>query len=106
MCFIALVFKDFFPHKYYLKERSNIFKLETRLVIIMRNTGICPKCNNREIAGPHRLHADERHLKIDLPGLSTATLEAFTCLNCGYTELFPDVGGMNNLRRSGRRYQV
>lgn len=68
----------------------------------MRNTGVCPKCGSRDIAGPHRLHA-EGHLSIDLPGWSTATLEAFTCLNCGYTEMFPDGAGFANVRRSGRR---
>ena len=70
----------------------------------MKHTATCPKCQSRDIAGPHRLHADEKHLSLDLPGISTATLEAFTCLNCGYTELFPDYGGFQNVRNNGRRY--
>ncbi|MHA2296648.1 MAG: hypothetical protein ACXAEU_20515 [Candidatus Hodarchaeales archaeon] len=38
-------------------------------------TGKCPKCNNNRIAGPHRVHGgDSHHVKIDLPGFSTATL--------------------------------
>ena len=71
---------------------------------ILKHTAMCPKCQSRDIAGPHRLHADDRHLKIDLPGISTATLESFICLNCGYTELFPDYGGLENIRQNGRRY--
>ena len=70
----------------------------------MKHTATCPKCQSRDIAGPHRLHANRYHLKIDLPGMSTATLESFTCLNCGYTELFPDYGGFENIQRNGRRY--
>lgn len=62
----------------------------------------CPKCNHSRIAGPHRVHADRGHSKIDLPGLSTATLQAFTCVNCGYTELYADRMGRDNIKRSGR----
>ena len=63
---------------------------------------ICPKCGDNRIAGPHRVHADRMHLKIDLPGLSTATLESFTCASCGYTELYSDPMGLSNIRSSGR----
>ena len=62
----------------------------------------CPKCNNSEIAGPHRIHADRSHSKIDLPGFSTATLEAYTCTQCGYTEFYVDQGGRVNMKQSGR----
>ena len=68
------------------------------------HTKICPKCQSREIAGPHRIHGGEHHIRIDLPGMPTATLEAYTCLNCGLTELFPDYGGFRNIQSSGRRY--
>ena len=68
----------------------------------MNRTGVCPKCGDNHIAGPHRVHASEHHLKIDLPGFSTATLESFTCANCGYTELYSDRMGLNNIRSSGR----
>ena len=70
----------------------------------MISTGKCPKCGSEIIYGPHRLHADDAHLKIDLPGWSTATLESFTCGACGYTEFYTDIGGLNNIRRKGRRY--
>ena len=71
----------------------------------MRNMTTCLKCKSQDITGPHRLHTgDGHHLSIDLPGWSSATLEAFTCNNCGYTELYPDVKGMQNLRSSGRKY--
>ena len=49
----------------------------------------CPKCGGRRIAGPHRIFG-QHHVRIDLPGMSTATLEAITCADCGYTELYAD----------------
>ncbi|MHA1979090.1 MAG: hypothetical protein ACW98I_19455 [Candidatus Hodarchaeales archaeon] len=69
---------------------------------MMINSFQCPKCNNNKIAGPHRIHADRRHSKIDLPGLSTATLEAYTCVGCGFTEFYVDDLGRENMIKSGR----
>ena len=68
----------------------------------MKNSLSCPKCKNSRIAGPHRVHADRSHSKIDLPGLSTATLQAYTCVDCGYTEFFADQMGRQNIENSGR----
>ena len=68
----------------------------------MINTGECPKCGCERIAGPHRVHGGEGHVRIDLPGISTATLEALTCPECGYTELYADNIGLQNIRTSGR----
>jgi predicted nucleic-acid-binding Zn-ribbon protein len=62
----------------------------------------CPKCEDSRIAGPHNVWGGDAHIKIDLPGLYTATLVAFTCTNCGYTELYSDSAGLTNLRRDGR----
>lgn len=61
----------------------------------------CPKCNNSRIAGPHRLHA-YGHLSIDLPGSKTATLNALTCANCGFTEFYSDKKGLRNINQVGR----
>ncbi|MFW9920375.1 MAG: zinc ribbon domain-containing protein [Candidatus Thorarchaeota archaeon] len=72
----------------------------------MRNSGSCPKCGDTRIAGPHRVHGGEGWAKIDLPGLSTATLDAYTCGNCGYTEMYADQMGLNNIRSSGRFLQT
>jgi predicted nucleic-acid-binding Zn-ribbon protein len=44
----------------------------------------------------------EGYVKIDLPGFSTATLETFTCADCGYTEMYSDAMGLENIRRNGR----
>ncbi|MHA2198296.1 MAG: hypothetical protein ACXABN_00360 [Candidatus Thorarchaeota archaeon] len=41
-------------------------------------------------------------MRIDLPGFSTATLESFTCANCGYTEFYADRIGLRNINTSGR----
>ncbi|MHA1449420.1 MAG: hypothetical protein ACTSP4_08375, partial [Candidatus Hodarchaeales archaeon] len=65
--------------------------------------GKCPKCGCGTIGGPFRIHGgDSSHVKIDLPGFSTATLDAFTCCDCGFTEFYADQGGIDNVRRSGR----
>ncbi|RLI56849.1 MAG: hypothetical protein DRO87_02930 [Candidatus Thorarchaeota archaeon] len=61
----------------------------------------CPKCGSTKIAGPHRVMGRD-HVRIDLPGFSTATLETFTCADCGYTEFYSDRTGLENIRRSGR----
>jgi predicted nucleic-acid-binding Zn-ribbon protein len=67
----------------------------------MIQTKQCPKCGNNRIAGPHRVYG-QHHVRIDLPGLSTATLEAFTCADCGYTEFYSDAMGLRNIRNVGR----
>jgi predicted nucleic-acid-binding Zn-ribbon protein len=67
----------------------------------MKDSGMCPKCGGTKIAGPHRI-GGEGYTKIDLPGFYTATLEAITCAECGYTELYADRIGLDNLRRDGR----
>lgn len=70
----------------------------------MLNSKQCPKCGSSSLAGPHRILGDG-YVRIDLPGLSTATLEAITCTNCGYTELYSDRIGLQNIRRDGRILQ-
>ncbi|MHA2338123.1 MAG: double zinc ribbon domain-containing protein [Candidatus Hodarchaeales archaeon] len=67
----------------------------------MIHTRICPKCTKEIISGPHRLHAGQ-YLSIDLTGIRTATLEAFTCINCGFTELYSDSIGLENIKQHGR----
>lgn len=44
----------------------------------------------------------QHHVRIDLPGVLSATLEAVTCVDCGYTELYSDSIGLENIRKSGR----
>lgn len=68
----------------------------------MINSGECPKCGCGKIAGPHRVHSRDGHISIDLPGFSTATLESLTCTDCGYTEMYADRIGLQNIRRDGR----
>ncbi|MHA2298567.1 MAG: zinc-ribbon domain-containing protein [Candidatus Hodarchaeales archaeon] len=62
----------------------------------------CPKCGHKSIAGPHRVHGGNSPVKIDLPGHLKATLDAFTCAGCGYTEFYADDLGVTNIRSSGR----
>jgi len=70
----------------------------------MINSRQCPKCGGAQIAGPHRIFG-QHHVRIDLPGMSTATLEALTCADCGYTELYSDRVGLSNIKKSGRFLQ-
>ncbi|MFX0045808.1 MAG: hypothetical protein ACFE8Z_08175 [Candidatus Hermodarchaeota archaeon] len=83
---------------------QRIMRFQTRVnhrgeaMIISRK---CPKCGDDRIAGPHRLQA-QHHVAVDLPGFATATLESFTCINCGYTEIYSDKRGLDNIRRAGR----
>jgi predicted nucleic-acid-binding Zn-ribbon protein len=67
----------------------------------MINSRECPKCGGQSIAGPHRIFS-QHHVRIDLPGVSTATLEALTCVDCGYTELYSDRLGLQNIKKYGR----
>ena len=67
----------------------------------MIKEGECPKCGGKNISGPHRMFG-QQHIRLDLPGLSTATLEAYTCADCGYTELYSDNLGLTNIRKAGR----
>ncbi|MBE0526871.1 hypothetical protein E4H12_04315 [Candidatus Thorarchaeota archaeon] len=70
----------------------------------MLNSRECPKCGSSSLAGPHRIFS-EGPVRIDLPGISTATLESITCTNCGYTELYSDRLGLENIRKNGRILQ-
>ena len=67
----------------------------------MIHSNTCPKCGSNRIAGPHRV-AGQHHVRIDLPGMLTATLESFTCADCGYTEFYADRIGLDNINKSGR----
>ena len=90
----------FLPYK--MKRKVIRFHFKVTL-ISMNRKGKCPKCGGGNVAGPHRVHGgDGAYVKIDLPGFSTATLESFTCADCGYTELYSDRGGLKNIQSSGR----
>ena len=68
----------------------------------MKNSNTCPKCGGTKIAGSHNVHAGDMHIRVNLPGFSTATVDSYTCANCGYTEFYSDSLGLKNIRRSGR----
>ena len=63
----------------------------------MKNTNTCPKCSSVAVTGPHRV-AGNSNIRIMISGFKTATLDSYTCLSCGYTEFFPDEGGLENIR--------
>ena len=61
----------------------------------------CPKCGSKQIAGPHSVVGGD-HVRVNLTGFSTATLKAFTCSECGYTEFYSDKMGLQNIRSKGK----
>jgi predicted nucleic-acid-binding Zn-ribbon protein len=71
----------------------------------MKESGKCPKCGSADIRGPHRIQG-QYHVKVDLPGMRTATFDSFTCTNCGYSELYTDSLGLDNLKTDGRKHYV
>jgi predicted nucleic-acid-binding Zn-ribbon protein len=71
----------------------------------MKETGKCPKCGNTDIRGPHRIQG-QYHVKVDLPGMRSATFDSLTCTKCGYSELYSDRLGIDNIKRDGRRYHT
>ena len=86
-----------------MKIFQSIISLHTRLYHDreMIRTKTCPKCGSNRIAGPHRVYG-QHHVRIDLPGIATATLESFTCADCGFTEFYADRVGLQNVNTSGR----
>jgi predicted nucleic-acid-binding Zn-ribbon protein len=69
----------------------------------LKNSFKCPKCGNTDIRGPHRI-AEQGSVAVDLPGLRTATFDSFTCAKCGYTELYTDFKGLDNIKKDGRKF--
>ncbi|TFG09479.1 hypothetical protein EU538_04940 [Candidatus Thorarchaeota archaeon] len=70
----------------------------------MRSSDKCPKCGCDDVAGPHFLVASYgagSSLVLDLPQ-RTATLIGYTCAECGYTEVYSDRKGLQNIRKYGR----
>lgn len=65
----------------------------------------CPRCGGKDIAGPHRLDnsltVDLSYVFLRLPQ-KTASLLAYTCAECGYTDIYSDEKGLENIRRYGR----
>lgn len=63
----------------------------------MKKTSTCPKCDSREIAGPLENKSSAGIIML-LTAFVTATYEAYTCMDCGYSEFYPDKKGMENIR--------
>lgn len=72
----------------------------------MRDSKTCLNCGSQEIAGPHRIHSYRYPFSINLPGIRTATIRAYSCLECGYTQFFVDEKGVDNLREFGKTHHT
>ncbi|MFK7989390.1 MAG: hypothetical protein AB8I08_25465 [Sandaracinaceae bacterium] len=77
----------------------------------MRHTQVCPKCNGRRFAVqpkfsiPSYAYSNGTHV---LPAVSVCTgwkrselghLEVWSCLKCGFTELYAAIGAMEQVAR-------
>lgn len=68
----------------------------------MKYSKICPSCRSKEISGPHKNHSN---MVLILPS-RTATLEGYSCFVCGFTQLFIDKIGLENLIKKGKIYNT
>ena len=75
----------------------------------MKKTGKCPLCGSEQIKGPYKagctLSRDhDWPLILPISFMHTATLETYTCTNCGYVEYYVDEKGLKILRSKGEPY--
>ena len=70
-------------------------------MIGMKHSKVCPKCGSNRIAGPHSA-ASYGPIKVQLGLVRSATLKALICAGCGYTELYCDRLGLENVEAFGR----
>ena len=61
----------------------------------------CPKCGGSNIAGPHKV-SGKYPIRVDIAGFHTATLRAFTCADCGFTEFYVDSKGLKNIHKDDK----
>lgn len=66
---------------------------------MLKSKKICPGCKSSRIAGPHRVQGHS-WVKVILHN-RTASLIAFSCADCGYTELYTDPKGLENVNKFG-----
>jgi predicted nucleic-acid-binding Zn-ribbon protein len=67
----------------------------------MKHSKVCPKCGSNRVAGPHSAYS-YGDVKVRLSTVRSATLKAFICAGCGYTELYSDRKGLENVEALGR----
>ena len=65
---------------------------------IMKKTGTCPKCESIEVEGPMKNKGGYGSIVLWVSKWTRATYEAYTCLDCGYSEIYPDEKGLENIR--------
>ncbi|HUU79483.1 MAG TPA: hypothetical protein VMX55_14140 [candidate division Zixibacteria bacterium] len=64
----------------------------------MKKSGFCTKCGSNRILGPKKIE-EELGVKIRI-GWKSAALKAYSCVDCGFTELYPDAKGLENLKEA------
>ena len=67
---------------------------------MLKSKKICPSCKNSRIAGPHQVWGGNRRTKVMLTK-KTASLISFSCADCGFTELYADPKGLENINEFG-----
>ncbi|MHA1975407.1 MAG: hypothetical protein ACW98F_06215 [Candidatus Hodarchaeales archaeon] len=74
----------------------------------MKFTQECPICGSNNISGAHPVST---MLGGGIPVIvlqtgRTSRLRSLTCLTCGYTQIYADRKGLQNLRESGKVYEI
>lgn len=68
---------------------------------MLKSNKICPGCKSSRIAGPHKVAGgDYRTIRVWLTKRS-ASLLSFSCADCGFTELYADPKGLENINEYG-----
>ncbi|MHA1967572.1 MAG: zinc ribbon domain-containing protein [Candidatus Hodarchaeales archaeon] len=63
---------------------------------MLKSNKICQGCGSSRIAGPHQVWGGNSRTRVILPK-KTASLISFSCVDCGFTELYVDPKGLENI---------
>lgn len=75
----------------------------------MKNTHICPKCNNNEIIridGEARAYGAGNNIMIGATIFSAVNVNRYVCCNCGFTEEWIDQEDLWELKNSKKAKEV
>jgi len=67
---------------------------------MLKSNKICPGCKSSRIAGPHKVATGNSQTRVWLSSRS-ASLLSFSCADCGFTELYADPKGLENINKYG-----
>jgi len=68
---------------------------------MLKSNKICPGCKSSRITGPYKVGGGDSRTRVWLTNRRTASLLSFTCADCGFTELYADPKGLENINEYG-----